>query len=292
MKKLIITENDKEYIKSLYGILNEQKTPQVSNDSALFSKMKASNNYHWEQDYSNTNETDEKKIEEAKQLSLKALFNKLSSNKDRYNESSVCYIITKLEGRYKSVAYIHKDSIDGVNHGCFDENAPKASTEKLIPKSTTTTTTIQSPITPELNKNDWTKIPNWLIGNPMNFYEKKEQTDYPLNTTITNIIGYWPRQGEFEFGMTDVSYSSSNGAFYNFNILRFKCNEQNEDLGQFLFKQLDDKHRYGQTFWNKTIAEKYFAPYFCSKNNQGRWVPKVENPDFSQTSTNKQPRIV
>ena len=290
MKKLIITENDKEYIKSLYGILNEQKTPQVSNDSGLFSKMKASNNYHWELDYSNTNETDEKKIEEAKQLSLKALFNKLSSNKDRYNESSVCYIITKLEGRYKSVAYIHKDSIDGVNHGCFDENAPKASTEKLIPKSTTTTTTIQSPITPELNKNDWTKIPNWLIGNPMNFYEEKEQTDYPLNTTITNTIKYRPSKGVFEFGMTAGTYRSSNGDYYNFNILEFHCNAQNVDLGNFWLIDTDKKS--GLTFWNKTIAEKYFAPYFCSKNNQGRWVPKVENPDFSQTSTNKQPRIV
>lgn len=289
MKKFIITENDKNYIKSLYGLLNEQKTPQVSNDPGLLSKMKASNNYHWEQAYSNTNETDDKKIEEAKQLSLKALFNQLGSNKDRYNESGVCYIITKLDGdRYKSVAYIHKDSIDGVNHGCFDENAPKASTEKLIPKSTTTTTTIQSPTTPKLNKIDWNKIPDWLIGTPMNFYEKKEQTDdYPHNTKITNIISYDPTAGRYSFGMSDVSYSDR---YYKFNELEFSCREQNETLGAFTF--IDRQKYTGRTFWNKTIAEKYFAPYFCSKNSQGKWVPKVENPDFAKTGMNKQSRIV
>lgn len=128
MKKLIITENDKEYIKSLYGILNEQKTPQVSNDPGLIRKMILSDNYHYKMAYSKTNETDEKKAEEAKQLSLKKLVEELNSTENTYNQSGVCYIITKVDNSsiYKSVAYIHKDSIDGVNHGCFDENAPKA----------------------------------------------------------------------------------------------------------------------------------------------------------------------
>lgn len=288
MKKLIITENDKEYIKSLYGILNEQKTPQVSNDSGLFSKMKASNNYYWEQAYSNTNETDEKKIEEAKQLSLKALFNQLSSNKNRYNESGVCYIITKLEGgRYKSVAYIHKDSIDGVNHGCFDENAPKASTEKPMVKSTTPLPTIKptplSTVQQSNVNNNEIKMPNWAIGQKMNFYDNKEQTGNPYNIKISSNPDDIKTNGLD--GIFDIVIDSA----FAFNLLRFDCNSQT-DLG--VFEIYDPRNGRFQKVWNKTIAEKYFVPHFCSKNSQGRWVPKVENPDFSQTTTNKQPRIV
>ena len=123
------------------------------------------------------------------------------------------------------------------------------------------------------------QVPSWAAGQSMNFYVSPDQSDDdPYGVKITsNTDDVW-QDYDGNVSMT----IQSNGHVG----LEFSCAAQNITPGLFY---LLDKTQNKVGVYNKTIAEKYFAPQFCSKNQQGKWVPKVENSDFAQNSqTNQQ----
>jgi|TARA_R110000868_G_scaffold242870_2_gene498401 hypothetical protein len=116
------------------------------------------------------------------------------------------------------------------------------------------------------------QVPSWAVGQPMNFYASPDQSDEdPYGVKITsNTDDVWQ---DYDGNVTMTIQSN------NFVGLEFSCAVQNITPGSFT---LLDKTQNKVTVYNKTIAEKYFATQFCSKNQQGKWVPKVENSDFAQ----------
>ena len=116
------------------------------------------------------------------------------------------------------------------------------------------------------------QVPSWAVGQSMNFYASPDERDEdPYGVKITsNTDDVWQ---DYDGNVTMTIRSN------NFVGLEFSCAVQNITPGSFT---LLDKTQNKVTVYNKTIAEKYFATQFCSKNQQGKWVPKVENSDFAQ----------
>jgi len=125
------------------------------------------------------------------------------------------------------------------------------------------------------------QVPSWAVGQPMNFYASPDQSDDdPYGVKITsNTDDVWQ---DYD-GNVSMTIASN-----NFTGLEFSCAVQNVTPGSFT---LLDKTQNKVTVYNKTIAEKYFAPQFCSKNQQGKWVPKVENSDFAQIGKTDQQNV-
>ena len=119
------------------------------------------------------------------------------------------------------------------------------------------------------------QVPSWALSQDMNFYDDKSQSGRPYSVTITpNSDEIWK---DYD-GYVDIPVKSD-----LFKSLTFSCFKQNSDPGSFYLEYGNFSNKSGETkvVYNKTIAEKYFAPQFCSKNSQGLWVQKVENPDFA-----------
>ena len=116
------------------------------------------------------------------------------------------------------------------------------------------------------------QVPSWAVGQEMTFYASPDQSDDdPYGVKITsNTDDVWQ---DYDGNVTMTIQSNSHVG------LEFSCAVQNIKPGSFT---LLDKTQNKVGVYNKTIAEKYFAPQFCSKNQQGKWVPKVQNPDFAQ----------
>ena len=123
-------------------------------------------------------------------------------------------------------------------------------------------------------------MPSSIAGQEMNFYMNSNGTEARTVTISSDTSDEWKdTQGNVAL---KVSSSHHNG-------LNFNCEDQNYVLGKFKLTS-QPKNYADTTVYNKQIAEKFFIPHYCSKNKQGRIVPKVSNPDMAanQNSQNNE----
>jgi len=123
-------------------------------------------------------------------------------------------------------------------------------------------------------------MPSSIAGQEMNFYMNSNGTEARTVTISRNPSDEWKdTEGNVALKVSSLHH----------NGLNFNCEDQNYVLGKF--KLTSQPKKYADLIvYNKDIAEKFFIPNYCSKNKQGRIVPKVSNPEMAanQNSQNNQ----